>query len=295
MNIDVLYESIIDPTRKGLDPRVFDRHGDEYSMKTYLRSQLLDIVNKIDSSIVNVNNWYVKGSILSRQWLEWSDIDIVLEIDQDISDDEWDQIRQDIDDVYEGIVLSNTKHEIEIFPNRGEYNQDRTEGLYDVVSDEWIKGPYDMSVDLKKYAGEFNKNVRSFDLALGELERDLTDYLVYQSLDQDELSGLSDQVKSKIADIDRDVDAIIKKRDDIKLKRREAFGDDPEEIMRYGSRQKLPANVIQKMLERYKYISLSKALKKIRKSEGNQDVVDSEQEIEKMKELFDLPSKFREL
>ena len=96
-NLDYIIESIIDPTREGLDPRVFDEHGGYYHMKSYHASQLKRIIDDVSESLP-VLGWYVKGSILSRQWLDWSDVDVVVEIDpeidQDIIDSVWEWVKE---------------------------------------------------------------------------------------------------------------------------------------------------------------------------------------------------------
>ncbi|KKL46638.1 hypothetical protein LCGC14_2343570 [marine sediment metagenome] len=291
-NLDHIIESVIDPTREGLDPRVFDLHRGEYHMKSYHRQQLKNIVSNIES-MLPVLGWYVKGSILSKQWLDWTDIDIVVEIDPEISEEEINQIWDEIEDKYEGMTLAGTHHPIETFLIGGQYDQDRTEGLYDVENDQWVKGPYDLTVDINDYMPEFEEYAQNFDLALGELERDVTDYLVYQSISSDEVSALSDQIKHKVAEINKDIDYILSQRDEIKSARKASFNRamTPDEIANYANKQGLPSNVIQKMLERYKYMKLSGQLRDLRKKSGDQESVNAG-EVDQIKDILNLPSAF---
>lgn len=270
----MLREAIIDPTREKLDPDVFIEEGGQFEMRPEHRAQLSQIVSEINESIVPVNDWFIKGSILSMQWLMWSDVDVLLEIAEDIPDEQWYDIFGLIRERYAGAVLEETAHPIEFFPNRGEYDLSRADGIYHVEHAEWIKGPYDISVDVDQHRDAFGTEVEKFDKAIGELSRDLADYLIYQSLSDSEIAALSDQIKSKINQIDDDVGDLVQLGQDIKADRQDAFTHDltPSEISKYGSRNELPANVIQKLLERYKYMALWNAVRKIREMEGTKAI-----------------------
>lgn len=292
-------ESIIDPTRRELDPDIFDEVGKTPKMKEYIRSQIEEIIDEIDKELVPINDWFIKGSILSYQWLPWSDVDILIEID-DMPDEEWDELRKKIYEKYENVTIAGTNHPVQIFPQRGDYPEENADGIYDVKSGTWIKGPYDMVVDINDYLEGFTDKAQSFDMAFGELERDVIDYTVLQSLTSDEISALSDQAKDKLNEIDRDIDLLIQKRDEIKDARWAAFSRDmtPEELQQYASKNELPANVVQKMLERYRYFGAISQLKQAK--EDSAGTIDKPQDVERIKLALDkkapaLESRFRSL
>ena len=287
-NLDLIIDSVIDPTRTGLDPKVFDVHNGKYHLKSYHRSQLQQIIDEIP---LPVQAWYIKGSILSRQWLDWSDVDIIIEIDPDADEDIVDSVWDEVEEKHKGERLAGTDHVIEIFLKRGRYDHERTEGLYEPETDGWVKGPYDMTIEISDYLEDFEEQAKGFDVEFGELKRDVVDYLLYQSLSSDEISALSDQVNKKIMEIDADVDAILRRRDQIKSARKTLFDRDltPSEISTYGSKQKLPANVIQKMLERYRYLEVSKALRDVKQGKrGEQDEIDRPEEVDQIGDILDL-------
>lgn len=273
-------ESIIDPTREKLDPDVFIEEDGQFEMRPEHRNQLADLVADINENIVPVNDWLVKGSILSMQWLPWSDVDILLEIAEDIPDEQWYDIFSLLRERSAGVVLDGTEHPVEFFPQRGDYDEDRADGIYHVERSEWIKGPYDIAVDVEKYRDAFGTEVEKFDKAIGALSRDLADYLIYQSLSDSEVSALSDQVKAKIKEIDDDVGDLVQLGQEVKAARQDAFSKEltPSEIAEYGSRNELPANVVQKLLERYKYMALWSAVRQIREMEGT-EAIDHPSEI----------------
>ena len=284
---NIILESVIDPTREDLDAALFDRAGKEYKLKSYIKRQLEDAVDEVDKEFVSVNDWFIKGSILSYQWLPWSDVDILIEID-DMPDEEWEELRGRINARFENVNIAGTKHPIQIFPQRGEYDPRRADGIYDVKSDRWIKGPYDIVVDIHDYIEAFSDKARSFDTAMGELERDVIDYSIFQSLTPEEMSALSDQSKQKLDEIDQDIDLLIQKRDEVRDARWAAFDKEmsPEELERYTTKNKLPANVVQKMLERYKYFGMISALKKAKEQSG--DKIDEPGDVERVKTAIDI-------
>lgn len=281
----VLTESAIDPTREDLDPDVFIEEDGDFQMRPEHRRQLDQIIQEIDQSITPVHDWYVKGSILSMQWLPWTDVDVLLEIDEDIDDEQWYEIFELIRTTWDGATLKNTDHPIEIFPNRGAYNPDRADGIYHVPTDKWIKGPYDFAVDVDDYLPGFLGAAREFDVSMGQLSRDIADFLIYRSLSDHEAAALADQIQGKLMEIDADVGHLVDLGKSIKQARQDAFSGEltPDEIARYGSSNKMPANIIQKLLERYNYMALYSALRDIRSLTGDEDRIDSPEEIEMLR------------
>ncbi len=283
----VLTEANIDPTREGLDPDVFiEASPSEFEMRPEHRQQLAEIAANINENITPVYGAYIKGSILSMQWLPWSDADLLLIIEEDIDDDSWYDIFDLIRETYGSEVLKGTEHPIEIFPNRGEYSQDRADGIYDVLNDAWVKGPYDIAVNVEDYLPGFLAAAREFDLSIGSLARDISDFLIYRALSDSEVSALSDQIQSKVREIDDDVGHLIDLGRSIKQARQDAFTHDltPDEIAQYGSRNNLPANVIQKLLERYNYMALYTAIRNVRGTSGDEDSIDTPEEIEMLRQ-----------
>jgi len=279
----VLTEASIDPTREGLDPDVFiEAEEGEFVLRPEHQRQLENIAAEVNENITPVYGVYIKGSILSKQWLPWSDADLLLIIDEDIDDDSWYDIFDLIRETYEGEDLKGTDHPIEIFPHRGEYNEDRADGIYDVTNEAWVKGPYDIAVDIEHYMPGFLIAAREFDLSMGELSRDVADFLIYQSLSDSEVSALADSIVAKLGEIDNEVGHLIDLGRSIKQARQDAFGANltPDEVAQYGSRNNLPANVIQKLLERYNYMALYSALRDIRGRFGAEDSIDTPEEIE---------------
>ena len=76
-----------------------------------------------------------------------------------------------------------------------------------------------------------------------------------------------DTATKKIKEIESTVEKLVRSYSNIKNVRREAFEKEmtPAQIKKYGEKQKLPVNVIYKMLERYYYVDFIKVLRDVLK------------------------------
>src|SRR5690606_22234258 len=149
----------------------------------------------------------------------------------------------------------NTKHPIQIYLHPGNFNKDNADGIYDLDKG-WIKGPYDLKVDIKKYLDDFNNIVSDLDETTGELKRNIIDYKILDSLPKSEMSKIKSELQNKLYEINANIYELLDQRNDVRQARKEAFSSEmtPAEIKEYGSKNALPDNVIFKLLERYHYI-----------------------------------------
>ena len=274
-------ESVIDPTREDLDLKVFDVIDDQLIIKPAIKDQILRLVERIG---IPVSNVYIKGSILSRQWLPQTDIDVLIETDEDMSDDYYERLKNEIKELYNGIKARGTDHPLEFYVVRGTFDASRADGLYDLINDRWIKGPYDLEVNPDEYLDKFEKTVHEVDLAKDELERDLIDYQILKSLRGEQIAHLEQRIQDKIDEINDSIETLVAQYQRLSDLRDHAFSKDltPDEIREYGSKNALPDNVIFKLLQRYHYIKLMQELKKIIKQHGK---LETDQEIQKVQQL----------
>lgn len=279
-NLNYIIESVVDITRKNLDPLVFDFVVGSYVMKPDIVSYLKQVIDEINFNIVNINNAFVKGSILSFQWNENSDIDLLLEIDQNIREEDLNKIQNKIDERYSDNVPTTT-HPLQIYVLPGKYDTRKADGIYDLDSG-WVKGPYNISVNIDNYYDKFHKMVSSIDISTGELKRKIIDYNMLNKLNEEEIGGLSNKINKKLEEINSKVEDIVSQYKHIKNMRKNAFSDEmtPQEISEYGSKNSLPSNVIFKLMERYYYLSMMRELKSI----IEKSKIDTEEEVEEVKD-----------
>ena len=115
------------------------------------------------------------------------------------------------------------------------------------------------------YLKDFERKVQEIDVIKGELKRDIIDYDELSDLKPDDILNLQDKINSKLEEIEDGIKDIIKVGDGVATDRRTAFDTDmsPDEIRTYGIKNRLPKNVIYKMLEKYHYLTFFKRCKKI--------------------------------
>lgn len=272
---NILREAVIDWTKSTLDPDLFSKTGSKYVLKPHVAEFIQSIIDWIDDNVVDVNDAFLKGSILSFQWLDHSDVDLLIEID-DTDDMEWKKLQESVDDKVENIYVPGTDHPLQIYLHRGTYNTDNADGILYLDDRGWLKGPYNMRININDYLSKFRKMVSSVDMATGELRRDLIDYRLMDQLSEDDVVGIEAELLNKLEEIDNDVEDLVFQYKHIRDMRHKAFSDDmtPEEIAKYGTKNKLPENVIFKLLERYHYLRFMRTLKDIASNHVNKAEVD---------------------
>jgi hypothetical protein len=281
-NLNNILESVIDTTRKTLDPLVFDKQGDQYVMRPNVVSFVQDIVDQINNEIVDVNNSFIKGSILSFQWLDNTDVDLLLEVSP-MGEDDRRRIQDEIDSKFM-INIPGTEHPLQIYVNPGKYDINNADGVYK-LDDGWVKGPYNIAVNIENYMNKFNKMVNSIDLSTGELKRNIIDYNILKNLPQEEIKGLSGQIKQKLSEIDKTVEDMVFQYKHIRNMRHDAFSEDmtPQQIAEYGTKNALPENVVFKLMERYYYLAMMRKLKALI---DNNDI-DTDEEVEQVQKSIE--------
>ena len=139
----------------------------------------------------------------------------------------------------------------------------KADAVFDIEKNRFIKRPDDFTFDTDLYVKEFERKVQELDVVKGELKRDIIDYDELTDLKPDDILNLQDKINSKLEEIEDGIKDIIKVGDGVATDRRTAFDTDmsPDEIRTYGIKNRLPKNVIYKMLEKYHYLKFYKKCK----------------------------------
>jgi hypothetical protein len=258
-----LTESVIDMPRNSLDPTVFEFPDEGMPFfRPAIKVQILETVEAINR-IVPVNDCYVVGSILTKQYSASSDIDVNVEVDP--------MEGMGREAVYlltkrkNGELAVGTTHPINFFIVEGEYDVDKSQAAYDVANERWLKEPENDDVQVVAYLDKFQDAVGHIDLTIGSLRRNIIDYDELRSLDKSQIKQLGSLVKNKLEEIEADMEFLIQTKQQTVEQRRAAFSREmtPEEIKKYGKKYKLPENVIYKMLEKYYYLDFIKIIKNL--------------------------------
>lgn len=260
-------ESVIDLPRNSLDPDIFEfPEVGMPIMHPHIKKQIRIGVEAINE-LVRVNNYYVIGSILTPRWKPNTDIDVNVEIDPD------DITEVNVETLFIGLqringkLATGTMHPINFYIVKGEYNLDKTSAAYDTELEKWLKKPPadDTDVNVKSYFNKIKDLIDHVDVSTAELRRDIIDISELTSFDKNQIKNLKELVSKKLRDVEDDVLNLITSYQHIKSLRQTAFDRNmtPAEITKYGHKNKLPENIIYKLLEKYYYIDFIRKLKQI--------------------------------
>lgn len=261
-----IFESVIDQSLENYSKFVFDEYKiDKPRLKDRIRQKILDDVNLINKKI-SVVDFFIKGSILTKQYTTDSDIDIFVQVNSGLyTEDQLKILLKPIWDEIDETYIKGVPHPFQYYITKEKYNPENTEAMYDVNGDNWIKRSSSKSINLDEYMDDFKDYVDQFSDFSEELRRNMIDYEILKDIPTEELSGLKSKLNNELRQINNNISDLSEVYDQIRDMRDQAFSKDmtPSEIKKYGIKTRLPGNVVFKLLERYYYLDLYKKIKSI--------------------------------
>jgi len=269
-------EAVIDIPRQTYAPGVF---SNPESKDPKIKPEIIGMIMKQFTEFkkeYDILDYSLIGSILTRRYRNDADLDInvLFDVPKEKQEEERLRLSQKFlsaknPDNIQGKLIPGTKHPINYYfiTDKETYDDQnkKADAVFDIGKNKFIKRPEDFKFDPSVYVRDFERKVQELDVIKGELKRDIIDYKELQSLTPNDVLDLQDKVKDKLEEIEYDIELIIKVGDKVDAERRAAFDSDmsPEEIRKYGIKNRLPKAVIYKMLEKYHYITFYKKCKKI--------------------------------
>lgn len=248
------FESIVDPVQPSLSLDIFE---DPKSVNPKIRAEVIHQIefgiNKINA-YVSVVDYVLIGSILTRRYTKTSDLDITVLVSA--SKDKIKQIIRLLPSL-NGNFAPNTQHPINYFivSNKKDYDRKLSlaDGVFDIKDNTFRRRPIFKRFDIRKYIQQFKNITTKIDAATNNLLIDLFSYEELKYATTAELKYLRMSLLEKLEDDLIQLSDIYKK---IKDDRRAAF-DRPltaDDIKKYGDKNRLPENVVYKLLEKYHYL-----------------------------------------
>ena len=276
MKYKTFKESIIDIPRRTYARGVFDNADTKNpTLKKEVRDTILNQIKQFEKEYP-VSKFTLIGSILTRRYRNDADLDInvLFDVPKDKQEDERLRLSKKFlsaksDENINGKLIPGTEHPINYFiitdPEVYKKNNTFADGVFNIKDNKWERVPEKDTFDAEKYEAEFQKRVQEIDVVKGELMRDIIDYKELTDLSDDDVRNLQLKVNDKLEEIEDAIDILVKIGDEVVAQRRDAFAKDmsPDEIREFGKKNKLPKNVIYKMLEKYHYLKFYKKLKEI--------------------------------
>ena len=181
-----------------LNPKIWEKDGNSYTMKPEVREKLLEIANLfIDFLGVDVilTDIIMIGSLVNYNWSKYSDIDLHIVVN-------FNQFPENSKDLYLEFfdlkkVIFNQKHNIRMFGYDVEcfvQKEDETtfsSGIYSILYDNWINKPKKLEnkhIDKKLIKDKANQWMRIIDGVIDNI----------QDEDPDQIKSLVKQYKEKL-------------------------------------------------------------------------------------------------
>jgi len=274
---EFLKESIIDIPRKTYAPGVFDNaNTNSPKLKQSVKDQINKQFAEFEKEYPIVQTGLI-GSILTKRYRNDADLDVnvLFSIPKDKDPEEERErlskkyLSSKNPDNVQGQLIPGTKHPINYYfiTDKKTYDSqaEKADAVFDWQKDKWIKKPNDFVFDANLYVNEFQRKVQELDVVKGELTRDIIDYNELTELSPGDVENLQKLIDEKLKEIESGMEDIVKIGDGVDADRRAAFDKDmsPDEIRTFGIKNRLPKNVIYKMLEKYHYLTFYKKIKKI--------------------------------
>ena len=216
------------------------------------------------------------GSILTHRYRNDADLDINVLFDVPVEKREEERVRlskkylsaKNPDNI-QGKEIPNTKHPVNYYfiTDKETYDSQnaKADAVFDIKNQKFVKRPEDFKFDINLYLKDFERKVQEIDVVKGELQRDIIDYDELSELKPGEIKNLERRLTSKLNEIEKSIQDLSDMGDVADAERRDAFDKDmtPDEIKTFSIKNRLPKNVIYKMLEKYHYLTFLKKCKKI--------------------------------
>jgi bifunctional non-homologous end joining protein LigD len=312
--VEVITSSVLDYPRGTLDPAVWGY--EEGSNVPKLRSEVKETIIKefrdwteLAGIRVQLEDWVkeflIIGSTATTQWKETCDIDVSVVINTDVIASSGiapsDIVSGESVASWLGIQVALglngykiAQHPVNYWVESSEKPIDMADAVYNLDSDTWIKPPPKVPEEFdpeKAFADiwkEAKDQANGFDVSLGELKRDIADFVALKEyrgkVSSDMLSWVDERLEAKSAEIADDVCALLRDFRHICESKEEAFsaaGTVTPEGRLYFSRNWLPAVLVWKWLDKYQYLKLLKEILHVYKEEPK-DIM-NEEKIQKLR------------
>ena len=269
-------ESIIDIPRKTYAQAVFDEADtNNPKMKPSVKALIDKQIEMFEKEYPVVKVGLI-GSILTKRYRADADLDlnVLFDVPKEKREEERTRLSKKYlsaasPDSIQGKNIPGTKHPINYYfiTDIQTYNdqEKKADAVFDIEDNKFVKRPEDFTFDKSMYLKDFERKVQEIDIVKGELKRDIIDYRELEELSPDDILNLQELINEKLEEIEDSIKDIIKIGDGVDADRRAAFDKDmsPDEIRQYGIKNRLPKNVVYKMLEKYHYLKFYKKCKKI--------------------------------
>ena len=271
-----LGESVIDFEKKDLNPALWDGKKIRREVVDQIWDAIDPIIKEAEVKRNRLTAVLLEGSNLTYYYNKYTDIDIHMFI-RDVTEEEEAIINEAIKEFNkEARPLEGTENRLELYLMGEEQYERKSGARYDLIEEQWLADPKKIDVPAETYQAAVEISLtfaRDLDLAIGELKRDIIEYVALDAEIEDMLNVDIEQFrhtkKMKVSEIKADMEALAMKEQMLKDMRRAAYSEEyiPEEETLYYledgeyDRSYTLYNMVFKILQRFGYIDPLKMIK----------------------------------
>ncbi len=273
---DWIKESVIDFEKKDLNPILWSGKQLKKAASDIMWKSIDSVLKEAGIDKERLTAVIIEGSNLTVYYNKYTDIDMHLYI-EDVTDEE----KEKMDDAIgifnkKGDVVPGSKNVLEMYLMDAE-QVNRVRGpRYDLIKEKWLTAATKMNLPVETYKAAVEIALtfaRDLDLAIGELKRDIIEYIALGEEVEDMLNvdvkRLEKTKTFKSDEIKADIEALVLKQENLKDMRRRAYSEeyDPKEETLYYlkvsdfDRAYTLNNIIFKILQRFGYIDPLKMIR----------------------------------
>jgi predicted nucleotidyltransferase len=269
-------ESVVDFEKKDLNPALWK----DKKLKKEVADQIWEAIDSVledtEFNRDNLTAVMLEGSNLTYYYNRYTDIDVHLYIEKVTEED-----KEKIGDVIKEFnkkdtFIKGTKNNLELYLMPEEQYKRLAGPRYDLINDKWLANPQKIEIpaDMYKAAVEIALTfARDLDLAIGEIKRDIVQYVALNEEIEDmlhiDVSKFKEAKSLKLSEIKADLEALATKEQILKDLRKKAYSEEyipKEETLYYiqageADRSYTLYNMIFKILQRFGYIDPLKIIK----------------------------------
>jgi hypothetical protein len=261
----LLIESVETLGRDELDPSVFQPRMDGVPiLRDSVKVQILKNIDEI-RAVIPVDNFYVVGGILSRNYQRNTEIQIIVKVDAQLVDSISTAELMHLLTYINGKMAADTMHPINYYITTDDIDSSVMESVYDVINEKWIKSPRLCDQSISSIILDLEDTLDNIDLETGELKQDQIDIEELMSLDITDAKRLRVALKRKQSQLQE-----LLKHLTMNYNINFQFTT-PEELINAAKEEMLPSNILQKILE---FFYCSKFIDRVEK------ILDEKNELE---------------
>lgn len=280
--LEFINESIVDPHHERLASAVFESDSPS-RLKPMVRSQIQRGIQHINTHAgVRVEEYRLIGSILTHRYSDDSDLDINVLINGNL--DSAVKVASQLS----GQPIPGSPYVVNfhVLNQRAVWkaaNRD-ADGVFDVEENRFERVPKDLPFDVTLYWKDFSRVASTIETLSKRLKELTLDYDSLRKASKDDLKHLRTLTLEKLRNLKKTAGSLVDIYKIIKNYRNRVFAHEltQSDIIRYGDKNRMPANVLYKLLEKYHYMKLLDFISRIIGHDGTLSAA----EIRDLQDIF---------